>query len=142
MAEFFDTAGLDQVLSGQNTIDAESQGQAVELIKDCDLVLFVLDAGGKAETIAAKNKLVVFNKCDLSKKLPAEGLSISAKTGQGIDKLITAVEKTLGVSDFDIRKTVCFTDRQRGILKEAASASTKEQIKKLIQELLKGSIAV
>ncbi len=141
MAEFFDTAGLDQILSGQNNIDAESQGQAVELIKTADLVLYVVDFSLRGDD-GIRKKLVVFNKCDLAKKLPAEGLNISAKTGQGIDKLIKAIEKALGVADFDVRKTVCFTDRQRGILKQAASASTKQQIKKLIQELLKGSIAV
>jgi tRNA modification GTPase len=146
MAEFFDTAGLDQILSGQNTIDAESQGQAVELIKNCDLVLFVVDFTNPAIVMAglteSLKKLVIFNKCDLAKKLPAEGLSISAKTGQGIDKLITAIEKALGVADFDVRKTVCFTDRQKGILKQAAGAGTKQQIKELITELLKGSVAV
>ncbi|MBU2596200.1 MAG: hypothetical protein KJ757_01350, partial [Planctomycetes bacterium] len=66
----------------------------------------------------------------------------SAKTGEGIDRLMTAIEKTLGVLYFDIKKTVCFTDRQKGILKQVASASTKQRIKELIQELLKGSVAV
>jgi len=141
-AEFFDTAGLDQMLSRQNSIDAESQGQAVELIKNADLVLFVVDSADRADNLAAENKLVVFNKCDLGDNLPVDGLSISAKTGQGVDKLITAIEKTLGVLYFDFKKTVCFTDRQKKILKQTASAGTKEQIKKLIQELLKGAVAV
>ena len=35
IAEFFDTAGLDETLSGKNAVDAESQKQAVELIKNC-----------------------------------------------------------------------------------------------------------
>jgi tRNA modification GTPase len=136
-AEFFDTAGLNKILSGQNSIDAESQGQAVELIKNADLVLFVVDSRLRGNNSAQK-KLIVFNKCDLARDLPADGLCISAKTGQGVDKLITAIEKTLGVLYFDFRKTVCFTDRQKKILKQTAGAGTKQQIKELITELLKG----
>ena len=49
---------------------------------------------------------------------------------------------TLGVVDFDIRKTVCFTDRQKKILEKAVSADTKQQIEGLIQELLKGEFVV
>lgn len=146
MAEFFDTAGLDQMLSGQNSIDAESQGRAVELIENADLVLYVVDCTNPAIVMAglteSLKKLVVFNKCDLGKDFPTGGLCISAKTGEGIDRLMTAIEKTLGVLYFDIKKTVCFTDRQKGILKQVASASTKQRIKELIQELLKGSVAV
>ncbi len=143
MAEFFDTAGLDHVLSGQNTIDAASQGQVIELIKNCDLVLFVADSDSlrcRLGSVVPSNKLVVFNKCDLTRDLPTDGLCISAKTGEGFGKLITAVEKTLGVSYFDMKKTVCFTARQKGILKQATGAGTKQQIKELITELLKGSI--
>jgi hypothetical protein len=39
-----------------------------------------------------------------------------------------------------MKKTVCFTDRQRKILEKIISAKTKQQAKKLIQELLKGRL--
>ncbi len=142
MAEFFDTAGLDHVLIGQNTIDAASQGQAIEIIKNCDLVLFVADCQTPTAGVGAKqlNEIVVFNKCDLARDLPADGLCISAKTGDGLDRLITAIEKALGVLYFDIKKTACFTDRQKGILKQISEAEAKQEIKEMITELLKGKL--
>jgi tRNA modification GTPase len=145
-AEFFDTAGLDETLSNKNAVDAESQKQAIELIKMADLVLFVLDSrfrGNDSSPFRRRlNELVVYNKCDLVGNLSVEGLTISAKTGQGVDKLVAAIEKALQVSDFDVKKTVCFTDRQRKVLEQIASAETKQQTKGLITELLKGAVFV
>jgi tRNA modification GTPase len=140
-AEFFDTAGLDETLSEKNEIDAQSQWQAIELIKNCDLVLYVVDSSFRGND-NIQNKIVVINKCDLAEDLLADGLKISAKTGSGIKELIDEIEQRLGVVDFDMKKTVCFTDRQKNILEQIAEAKTKQQIKKLIQELLKGEFAV
>ena len=145
-AEFFDTAGLDETLSGKNVVDAESQRQAVELVKNCDVVLLLLDAIKQTKPsefrLLAKKVLTVFNKCDLLKDLSFEGLKISAKTGNGINELIGAIEQKLGVSDFDMKKTVCFTDRQKKLLEQIVSAKAKQQIKGLITKLLKGDIFV
>lgn len=143
MAEFFDTAGLDRVLSDKNIIDAESQGQAAKLIKAADLVLYVTETADYADFTEKIEKCIIcFNKCDLKNKIVSEGVKISAKTGDGIKELLEKIEKSLGVVDFDMKKTVCFTDRQEKIMREAASAQNKAQIKNLIQELLKGSIFV
>ncbi|MFA5291670.1 MAG: GTPase [Phycisphaerae bacterium] len=141
-AEFFDTAGLDEALSEKNIIDAQSQGQAAALIKNADLVLYVVDSRlrGNDEPppqVRGLNKIVVLNKCDLAGDLLVDGLKISAKTGSGIRELIDEIETALGAVDFDMRKTVCFTDRQEKIMRQIVSADKKEQIKKLIQDLLK-----
>jgi tRNA modification GTPase len=151
-AEFFDTAGLDETLKEKNTIDAQSQGLTSELMENCDLVLFVVDCMNPAEVSAGltevKKKIVVFNKCDLPHNLPAGGLNpprrikISAKRGTGIKELVEQIERTLGVWDFDLKKTVCFTERQKKILEQIASAETKQQIEGLITELLKGCLVV
>ncbi|MBN1787061.1 MAG: 50S ribosome-binding GTPase [Sedimentisphaerales bacterium] len=145
-AEFFDTAGLDEVLSGQNKIDADAQVQAKELIEKADLVLYVVDCTNPAIVMAglteSLNEIVVLNKCDLGKSTSAEGIEISAKTAQGVDKLLTAIEAKLGVSDFDMKKTVCFTLRQRKLLQQIAEAKSKQQVRELIQELLKSNIIV
>ncbi len=154
-AEFFDTAGLDETLSGKNVVDpaarcggvdAESQKQAVRLVKNCDIVLLLLDATKTDKPVsfglAAKKVLTVFNKCDLLKDLSFEGMKISAKTGSGINELISAIEHKLGVSDFDMKRTVCFTDRQRKVLGQITSARTKQHTEELITELLKGAIVV
>jgi tRNA modification GTPase len=141
-AEFFDTAGLDETLSEKNEIDAQSQKQAVELIKNCDLILVVVDSDSLRFRLGSVASLVVINKCDLAGDLLADGLKISAKTGSGIKELIDEIEQRLGVVDFDMKRTVCFTDRQKKILEQITEAKTKQQIKKLIQELLKGEFAV
>jgi tRNA modification GTPase len=147
-AEFFDTAGLDETLSDKDVIDAESQTQAIKLIKNCDIVLFILDATKTVKpvnlAVLEKKKLIILNKCDLLKSLFIadfpEAVKISAKTGSGIKELIDEIEQALGVWDFDMRKTVCFTDRQRKILEQIVSTGTKQQTKGLITELLKGGL--
>lgn len=146
VAEFFDTAGLDETLSGGDAVDAESQKQAVELVKNADIVLFVLDATREIRpsdfAVSAEKKIIVLNKCDLPHNLFADGLKISAKTGSGIRELIEEIEQVLGVLDFDMKKTVCFTGRQRKIVEQIASAGEKQEIERLIQELLKGAFVV
>ncbi len=151
-AEFFDTAGLDENLIAQNTIDAQSQTLTNELIKNCDLVLFVVDSTAWASAVAEAmadekahptiliNKLVVFNKCDLVGNLFTDGLKISAKTGSGVQQLIAEIEQRLGIADFDIKKTVCFTDRQGKILKQIVKSATKQRIDELVTELLNGEL--
>jgi len=149
-AEFFDTAGLGETLSGKNIIDAESQRQAVELVETADLVLFVLDATKIVKpvnlAVLEKKKLIVLNKCDLLKSLFIadfpEAVKISAKTGSGIKELIDEIEQALDVWDFDIKKTICFTGRQKKMLEKIISADTKQQIERLITELLKGTVFV
>ncbi len=149
-AEFFDTAGLDEALSGENTVDSQSQAQAKELVEMADLVLLVLDyhdGGGDRphQSVGGANQLnevVVLNKCDLAKRTSAQGLEISAKTGQGVDELIVAIEQKLGVLDFDMKKTVCFTLRQRKILQQIVAVKAKQPAERLITELLKGTIVV
>ncbi len=142
-AEFFDTAGLDETLSGKNIIDAESQKQATELIKNCDLVLLILDITKQTKFgLPSEKTITVYNKRDLANKLLADSLKISAKTGSGIKELIEEIEHNLGVLDYDMKRTVCFTERQRKIVEQIAAAGAKTQIERLIQELLKGEIAV
>ncbi|OHB51836.1 MAG: hypothetical protein A2Y10_18170, partial [Planctomycetes bacterium GWF2_41_51] len=90
-ADFFDTAGLDDVLKGQNVIDAESQKLSLEMAAKADLILYVADASNPAQTVPNLvnyfNKLIVLNKCDLV-NVSADGLKISAKTGTGVKELI------------------------------------------------------
>jgi tRNA U34 5-carboxymethylaminomethyl modifying GTPase MnmE/TrmE len=145
-------------------IDAQSQALSKGLIENADLVLFVVDSSGNYENEIASssrsgtprndnprpqgsglnqrrlNELVVYNKCDLAGELPADGLRIIAKTGSGVQELIAAIEQRLGVADFDIKKTVCFTERQKGILEQIVNSDAKKQIKQLVMELLNGVI--
>jgi tRNA modification GTPase len=141
-AEIFDTAGIDDALSGKNIIDAESQKRAVELAAVADLVLYVTD--GATNSIVPdyktfrKKLIICINKSDLGTNVIGDGVRISAKTGSGVKELIDEIENILGVSEFDLKKTVCFTDRQRKIVRQIAIANHKEQIKEALGQLLQG----
>ncbi|MCE5340644.1 MAG: 50S ribosome-binding GTPase [Planctomycetaceae bacterium] len=140
-AEIFDTAGLDAALSQKNIIDAESQKRTAELVKNADLVLYIKDGNGLIADYTDFAEKVIFciNKCDLAMDVLADGFKISAKTGSGIKELINEIETSLGVVEFDLKKTVCFTDRQVKIVEQISVSENKEGIKQLIASLLKSS---
>ncbi len=96
------------------------------------------------EKISGKKVLTVLNKADLPTKLNIFKLpkqlrncvTISAKTGEGIENLITRISQVLGVAEFDLHRAVCVTGRQEKIISKIAGAKSKQEIIKLITELL------
>jgi len=158
LMELVDTAGLDESLSEVNSIDSESQRRAIELLANCDLVLFVLD-GSKAirsrelrfkrDLLKNIKVLVVLNKLDLGKKVDQSRLdldftasvSISAKSGDRIERLLKRIREVLGVADFCLNTAVCFTQRQLELLELMSRTETKSQAEAVITELLGGQIA-
>ena len=150
--ELIDTAGLDEELGTKaDTIKKASQEKTVELLEEADLVLLVLDSSQTAEQlegrlierITGKKILTVLNKSDLpsqfdSGQLP-ESLSrtveISAKLGIGIDELIEKMQQLLGVADFDLGSSVCFTIRQQKLLEQLKNAESKTQVITIIKNL-------
>ncbi len=158
LMELIDTAGLDESLSEVNSIDSESQRRAVALLANCDLVLFVLDGSKTISNEELKLKrdllkdikvLVVLNKLDLGKKVDesqlnldfAISVSISAKSGDGIERLLEEIRELLGVEKFDLNTPVCFTQRQLELLELTSHTKTKSQAEAVITELLGGQIA-
>jgi len=158
--ELIDTAGLDE---GQRTEDGRqkaiekiAQKKSMEILHDADLVLLVLDRNGEIEQldekivdkISGKKALTVLNKADLPAKLNIFKLpkqlrnciTISAKTGEGIENLISRTSQVLGAAGFDLQSTVCFTNRQEKIISKIANAKSKQEIIKLITELLNGRL--
>ncbi len=93
-----DTAGLHDT---QEEIEKEGILRAQKQIKEADLVLLLQDARTYPETditlkpSTTEKTLVVWNKKDLANALPAEGLFISAKTGEGCDILWKKIESVL-----------------------------------------------
>lgn len=150
--ELIDTAGLDEELGTKaDAIKKASQEKTVELLEEADLVLLVLDSSQTAEQlegrlierITGKKILTVLNKSDLpsqfdSGQLP-ESLSrtvqISAKLGIGIDELIEKMQQLLGVADFDLGSSVCFTIRQQKLLEQLKNAESKTQVITIIKNL-------
>ena len=106
----FDTAGIRE--SG-NEIENFGIERAKRLIEGADLILFVLDASEKMSeedreifiSLTDKEKIVVFNKNDLSEKMNMEvepDVCISAKTGKNIDQLKKLMyERGMGETDTD-----------------------------------------
>ena len=156
LLEFIDTAGLAEYLTAETSIDKAAQDKTAGLLEGADLVLLVLD--GSIDTdphtermlnkIAHSRILVLLNKSDLpskfdKSKLPQnldKPLSISAKFGTGIEQLISKIRDTLDVTGFDLNTPVCFTGRQKNLLKQLAKIESKDQAGELISLLLNGPI--
>lgn len=138
-AEFIDTAGLDEVLAGNDDIEQTAQAMTRKLLELCDLVLYVQDvtqqvAGSRQWTETPV--IYVNNKCDLLKSQSStfSPLSISARSNEGIDPLVQEILKRLGVVSFDVTKPVVFTTRQQHLLADLISADQPPQ--KLLSDLL------
>ncbi len=158
--ELIDTAGLDEKLTTtpKNTLEKIAQEKSVQILKDADLVLLVLDNSQTAdqldekllEKIADKKVLTVLNKSDLpikfdAGKLPefsANTVQISAKFGTAIVELIKKIREVLASTDFDLKQPVCFTPRQQSLLKQLKKAKSKKHALSIITELLNGRLSV
>jgi tRNA modification GTPase len=155
--EFFDTAGLDEKLSAHSdTIEKAAQQKSVEILEQADLVLLVLDNSQPAEQlnksllkkVANKRILTVLNKSDLpakfdTAKLPdslSKTVLISAKFGTGIENLAGKILQICGVSDFNLKTTVCITSRQENLLKQLKKTKSRQQAELIITELLNGRL--
>ena len=98
------------------------------------------------EALADKRILTVLNKSDLPARLdlaalPAavgEPVCMSAKQAIGIDGLIRAIHRTLGVADFDPHTPVAFTTRQQTLLKRLAFTETPLDVPAILAQILRG----
>jgi len=155
LIELVDTAGLNESLTDVNEIDRKAQKKTIDILNNCDLVLFVLDGSKKIENQEVKPKegpfkgkkiLVVFNKLDLGQKEDVRQLdidfatstSISAKTGDRIELLLKKIREVLGISGFCLNKPVCFTQRQLELLKLLSNTKTRSLAEEILMQLLNG----
>ena len=87
-----DTAGLRDTAEA---IEAEGVRRALARAEAADLVLLLLD-GSAADPLGGlppetRGDLVMFNKSDLPWPVPRDGLTISLRTGDGLDAMIAAL---------------------------------------------------
>jgi len=139
-AEFIDTAGLDDALADADDIERTAQKMTRDLLKSCDLVLFVQDVTQQAEGAAHVPVIYVNNKCDLiqehknTRTREPKSFSISAKDNNGIDLLVQGIIEQLGVVDFDAAEPAAFTQRQRNLL--SAIINTNQSPEEILSDLL------
>jgi tRNA U34 5-carboxymethylaminomethyl modifying GTPase MnmE/TrmE len=166
-AEIVDTAGLGRE-AVHHSVDGNAQQRTLELVRECDCVLWIEDCSiasrnvrggsdrGPAEVDGRYREpaihltafggchpmvIRVLNKSDLRDKSPKEisgAVSISAKTGDGIENLLNEIQGRLQVCDFDCTLPVVFTARQEKLLTAIVEAREKTQLRKLLTEAIDG----
>jgi tRNA modification GTPase len=141
-AEMIDTAGF-----GENAIhdavDKNAQQRTMELIKQSDCVLWIEDGTNPSkidDSFPVGIPIIeVWNKLDLlDGNMPAkksEALRISAKNGNGIDTLLSEIQKRLQVCDYDSSLPAAFTGRQEKLLEAIAASGQQEQLREHLAQL-------
>lgn len=114
-----DTAGI-RLRAGE----VESMGieRAKKIIASADIILSVSDGGGKAGIGNYSGEVIeVFNKCDINSPKERCDIEISAKTGEGIDKLKKMIaEKSIG--ETSLEKAYIIEERHYSALHRANNA--------------------
>ena len=97
-----DTAGIRET---GDAVEKIGVARAREALKNADCVLLVL-AADQTETDedralladADERYVICYNKCDLTDRRDKPGLYVSAKTGEGIDRLTAQIRKAAGAA--------------------------------------------
>ncbi len=141
-----DTAGIWDVPESNcpaAAVDAEAVRRARHRAEGADLVL-LLAAGDPTDVPAwlhAKHVLRIATKTDAVPPDAAADVTVSAHTREGLDVLRAAILHALGLADFDPTAARAFTERQVGLLVDAADALDAEdalQAQRTLNVLLEG----
>jgi tRNA modification GTPase len=121
-----DTAGIREA---EGAVEAEGVRRTLARVGDADLVLWIVDATApqwepKSAQILANAVLIrVLNKVDLVKSLHiADGVALSAKTGEGVAELVEILSKRAGKGLTVGEPAVITRARHRAELEAAAEA--------------------
>ncbi|MGN0906520.1 MAG: tRNA uridine-5-carboxymethylaminomethyl(34) synthesis GTPase MnmE [Bullifex sp.] len=111
-ARLYDTAGLRE---SDDEIEKEGIRRSEKLIEDADLVLYLVAPGDREEMKWDTPTITVRTKSDLSRE---DGLSVSVKSGEGIDELLSEIKRVLtsGKGDFSSSPVVIDSERQKDAL--------------------------
>lgn len=120
-----DTAGIRE---SDNIIEIEGIKRAQKEIEQADIVLHIIDntKNNSNLNVDQQKTLVVYNKIDLSKSnnIDDNAVYISAKTGEGLDKLTEKILEKIGVKNIE-GDQISARERHLTILK-AALVSLKQ----------------
>lgn len=114
-----DTAGIRSRAGEVESIGIE---RAKKIVSSADIILSVSDGGGKADIGNCNGAVIeVFNKCDVNSPKEKYDIAISAKTGDGIDKLKKLIaEKSIG--ETSLEKAYIIEERHYSALQRANEA--------------------
>ncbi len=127
--KLLDTAGIRETTE---VIEQEGIRRSMAAMNDADLILFVLDAHrgiSEAEKLLMENApaektLLLWNKIDLSNAAaPSGAVGVSAKTGEGLEKLKSLLDQKIWRSGPPSKEEVVITSvRHKQALDQAAAA--------------------
>lgn len=133
-----DTAGMRET---EDKVEKIGVDIAKSRIQNCGLVLAIFDAGRELdnddkkliENVKEAPVIAVINKTDLEKKLDedyienhiAKTVRISAKNGDGFEKLCKMIEEIAGTQNFDPSEGILANERQRTAVLNAKKALTE-----------------
>ena len=135
--------------AGVRETDDPIESQGIERVKGqmlrADAVIWVTDPlsdqpspSDWGNRIEIANKIEVANKVDLREsfaKFETNPLSISAKTGLGVDQLLQAMSTRLGLPDFPLNLPIPFTIPLSGCLQALLDLIQKEKDKRALEQL-------
>jgi tRNA modification GTPase len=121
-----DTAGLREAV---DAVESEGVRRALARAEQSDLVLLLLDASsayplaGLPPRMTERADLTVWNKIDLPSPQSRDGVKLSLRTGEGIDKLLKEIGKIVAMRLDSARDAPVLTRaRHRHALSEAVAA--------------------
>ncbi len=136
---FMDTCG---VRSSRDQIEAEGISRAKKVISDGDVILLVIDQSQPLndedrafiDLLRHKYVIAVLNKCDIERngeyEIPFEEVSVSAKTGENIERLFDMIRNEFSQSSGDIfmlkERHINILNRVRESLEDALRSNTLE----------------
>ena len=121
MVNLSDTAGIRRATDAVEKIGIERTKSEIE---NADIVIHVQSATNQIKIPArpATNEIYVVNKSDIGKKTPIHGaIYVSTKTGNGIKKLIAAINKKIARIAMTAESGVAVNARTRELLTDAAN---------------------
>ncbi len=131
--KIIDTAGIRQT---EDVVEKIGVERSRAKINDADLIIFILDSSNELSEedkeiinhISNKKYMILLNKSDLNSKITKENLdninckeiySISAKTGQGIDKVRVAIKDMFFKGEISTNNVIITNSRHKEALLRA-----------------------
>ena len=133
-----DTAGLLPEGVGHGLLEQLSLARTREEIERADLLVLVRDATATdsieekafARWAGSRTTIEAYNKIDLTQGFSPRLPGVSAKTGDGLERLRRAMLRALGIRRPDPSAPVVFTRRQQTLLEAFAAGARETEVRR------------